>query len=247
MAKCIATEQHTMNLKTDSEKTNFGKGNSEETGSGETVLGKKRSGRDSSPDGKTSDRLRKVIPELNCLLSDVEKAYGRRIQTTTDFEALSVVIERETRSLLSSSTLKRLWGYVSGTLTPRKSTLDILCNFIGRRDFASYCRELREDKTVTSRFFSSKVIESESLTEGTFIVLGWAPDRLVRLEYLGGCEFVVRESENSKLSPGDRFSVGSLMLGFPLYIPALHRASDPGTPVSYVAGAVSGLNRLDIR
>lgn len=189
---------------------------------------------------------KKVIPELNCLLSDVEKSYGRKIQTTTDFEALSVVIERETGELLSTSTLKRLWGYVSGTRSPRKSTLDILCKFIDKRDFATYCKGLRDDKTVSSRFFSSKTVESGTLAAGTFLLIGWAPDRLVKLEYLGNCEFVVRESENSKLSPGDRFSVGSLMLGFPLYIPALHRASDPAASISYVAGAVSGLNRLDI-
>ena len=192
------------------------------------------------------DNTRKVIPELSCLLQDVEKAYGRKIRTTTDFEALSVVIEREIHELLSASTLKRLWGYVSGTRVPRPSTLDILCKFIGKRDFPTYCKELREDKTVSSRFFSSKTVAAESLPIGAGIMLGWAPDRLVKLEYLGNCEFVVRESANSKLGPGDRFSAGSFMLGFPLYIPALHQASDPAASVSYVAGAVSGLNRLDI-
>ena len=190
--------------------------------------------------------IRKMIPELCSLLQDVEKAYGRKIRTTTDFEALSVIIERETHELLSASTLKRLWGYVSGTRSPRLSTLDILCKFIGKRDFTTYCKALREDKTITSRFFSSKVVESESLPAGTRLIIGWAPDRLVRIEYLGNCEFVVRESVNSKLSPGDRFSAGSFMLGFPLYIPALHQASDPEASLSYVAGAVSGLNRLDI-
>ena len=145
-----------------------------------------------------------MIPELNCLLSDVEKAYGRKIQTITDFEALSVVIEHETGELLSTSTLKRLWGYVSGTLSPRKSTIDILCKFIGKRDFSAYCKGLRDDKTVSSRFFSSKVIESDSLPVET-----------------------------------------CLLLGFPLYIPALHRPGEPSS-VSYIAGAVSGLNRLDV-
>lgn len=196
--------------------------------------------------GVAKDNFRKVIPELNCLLSDVEKAYGRRIRTTTDFEALSVVIDRETHELLSASTLKRLWGYVSGTHVPRSSTLDILCKFIGKRDFSAYCKALCSDRTVTSRFFSSKVIESENMPVGTCLLLGWAPDRLVKIEHLGGCEFIVRESENSKLQPGDRFSAGSFMLGFPLYIPALHQASDPAASVSYVAGAVSGLNRLDV-
>lgn len=188
---------------------------------------------------------KKMIPELSCLLADVEKAYGRRIQTTTDFEALSVVIEHETGELLSTSTLKRLWGYVSGSLSPRKSTLDILCKFIGARDFSTYCKGIREDKTVTSRFFSSKVIESDSLSAGTSLLLGWAPDRLVTIEYLGNCEFIVRESINSKLQAGDTFAVGSLMLGFPLYIPALHRGGETAA-VSYVAGAVNGLNRLDV-
>ena len=38
----------------------------------------------------------KDIPELNYLLSQVEKQYGRRVATSTDFEALSVFIEHET-------------------------------------------------------------------------------------------------------------------------------------------------------
>lgn len=187
----------------------------------------------------------KVIPELKCLLDAVEKRYGRKISTATDFESLSVVIEHETAELLSTSTLKRLWGYVSGTFSPRKSTLDILCRFVGIRDFDSFCTSLREDKAMSSRFFTSKVIDVHSLTPGTFLLIGWAPDRLVKLEYLGGCEFVVRESENSKLSAGDRFTVASFMLGFPLYIPALYKEGESSS-VSYVAGGINGLNRLDI-
>lgn len=188
---------------------------------------------------------KKIIPELNSLLEDVEKSYGRKIRTTTDFEVLSVVLERETGEMLSSSTLKRLWGYVSGSQVPRKSTLDILCKFIGKNDFSAYCAGLMEDKTISSRFFSSKTLESSSLEAGQSVVIGWAPDRIVKLEYLGNCEYLVTDSGTSKLAAGDRFSLGSMMLGFPLYIPALHREGKQ-TPLSYVAGAANGLNRLDI-
>lgn len=188
---------------------------------------------------------KKIIPELNCLLEEVEKVYGRKILTTTDFEALSVVLERETGEMLSSSTLKRLWGYVSGSQVPRKSTLDILCKFIGKNDFSAYCEGLMEDKTISSRFFSSKTLESCSLEAGQSVIIGWAPDRIVRLEYLGNCEYLVTDSGSSKLVAGDRFSLGSMMLGFPLYIPALHREGEQ-VPLSYVAGAANGLNRLDI-
>lgn len=188
---------------------------------------------------------KKIIPELNCLLEEVEKVYGRKILTTTDFEALSVVLERETGEMLSSSTLKRLWGYVSGSQVPRKSTLDILCKFIGKTDFSTYCISLRNDKTISSRFFSSKTLESCSLEAGQSVIIGWAPDRIVRLEYLGNCEYLVTDSGSSKLVAGDRFSLGSMMLGFPLYIPALHREGEQA-PLSYVAGVANGLNRLDI-
>lgn len=39
------------------------------------------------------------IPELNYLLKKVEQRYGRRISTSTDFEALSVVIDHKPENL----------------------------------------------------------------------------------------------------------------------------------------------------
>ena len=65
---------------------------------------------------KTDNRQ---IPELMYLLRRVEEKYGRSINTSTDFEALSVTIEREIGEFVSSSTLKRLWGYVSLHPAPR--------------------------------------------------------------------------------------------------------------------------------
>lgn len=187
----------------------------------------------------------KAIPELKCLLDEVEKRYGRMICTTTDFEALAVVIQHETGECLSASTLKRLWGYVSNNFAPRKTTLDILCRFIGKHDFSTWCQAIRNDKSISSQFFTTKTVESSALQPGASLLIGWAPDRLVKLEYLGNCEYVVRESENSKLSVEDHFSVGSMMLGFPLYIPALYRHGESEC-ISYIAGYTSGLTRLDV-
>ena len=52
----------------------------------------------------------KEIPELKFLLAEVGKIYGRGIKTTTDFEALSVVIEHSINERISATTLKRMWG-----------------------------------------------------------------------------------------------------------------------------------------
>ena len=183
------------------------------------------------------------IPEIALLLQEVEKKYGRKVSTSTDFESLSVVIEHEIGEYISSSTLKRLWGYVTLKPSPRISTLDVLCRFIGQTSFAAYCEALKHSSAVESAFFTTTYISSSELNSGDRIVIGWAPNRLVTLRYDGEDSFTVLSSENSKLLPDDRFRATQFLLGYPLFIDRLQRAD--GTTPSYVAGKNGGLNRLE--
>ena len=187
---------------------------------------------------------RKSIPELTYLLSEVQHHYGRRLATSTDFEALSVVIEHESGELLSSSTLKRLWGYVTMKPNPRQSTLDVLSRYIGKKDFYTFCKEIRDNGLYESRFFSSKMVVSSDLKPGTNIIIGWAPNRLVHLRYEGEDSFTVTSSENSKLLTGDRFIATGFALGYPLFIPKILRDGEY-TP-SYIAGADKGLSSIEM-
>ena len=82
----------------------------------------------------------KAIPELQALLQRVENKYGRAIATTSAFEALSIDIERHTGERISSSSLKRFWGYVNSDTAPRVASLDILAKYIGQKDFNSFCK-----------------------------------------------------------------------------------------------------------
>jgi hypothetical protein len=191
-----------------------------------------------------ADMAKKYIPELACLLTEVEKKYGRRIATTTDFESLSVVIEHTIGELISSSTLKRLWGYVSLNPTPRIATLDVLSRFIGHKDFKSFCDGLKDSQAFTSTFFSSKCQTVAELTEGARVTLGWAPNRLVILNYLGSFQFEVVSSENSQLRAGDRFELSEIIVGYPLYISRILR--DGKYTPSYVAGQINGINLLKV-
>ena len=193
-------------------------------------------------DGK-KDKVGKEIPELSFLLKSVEKVYGRRVATTTDFESLSVVIEHEIGELLSASTLKRLWGYVGDRRVPRADTLDILSKYCGKKDFKEFCSWLVEESGVDSEFISSRFIRTCDLAVGDNLALGWAPDRLVRVAYLGGERFKVLSSGKSKLKDGDEFEVDAFMLGFPLYIAAIYREGE--VLPSYVAGRVHGLSVLE--
>ncbi len=185
------------------------------------------------------------IPELAELLRQVEAKFGHRLSTTTDFELLSFVIERETSAVISASTIKRLWGYVSYSSTPRMATMDALSRYIGYRDFKSFREALKASGAIVSSFFSSKTIEASSLKEGTGVILGWAPNRIVELKYIGGTTFEVISVQNAKLQKGDCFEASEFILGAPLFIASIRRSDGTVTP-PYVAGKVEGLNVLEV-
>ncbi len=186
----------------------------------------------------------KQIPELAYLLKRVEDRYGRVVSTSTDFESLSVTIERETGDFISSSTLKRLWGYVSLHPAPRVATLDVLSRFVGCKSFADFRKSLKEDPAFVSGFFTAKFVSAADLCQGSMVLIGWAPDRLVKLEYLGDERFCVVSSENSQLIQGDTFTAAQFILGYPMFVDRILRDGQ-WTP-SYVAGKTDGLNILEI-
>ncbi len=189
-------------------------------------------------------KMVKIVPELNYLLAEVEKRYGRRLSTSADFEALSVVVEHECGELISSSTLKRLWGYVTLKPTPRISTLNVLSRYVGKRDFSAFKQGILNDEHYVSHFFSVKKVCSSDMKTGAEEHLGWAPNRLVTLRYDGDGNYTIIKSENSKLLEGDKFQAESFMVGYPLYIPRLLRNGE--YTLSYIAGTQEGLNRADI-
>ena len=189
-------------------------------------------------------KIQKNMPELAYLLTEVENRYGRRIATTTDFESLSFVIEHQTGEQISSSTLKRLWGYVSLNPTPRIATLDVLSKFVGHKNFKAFCESLKESKNFVSTFFTARCQTVAELRSGVEVTIGWAPNRLVRLNYLGDFLFEVVCSENSQLLPGDMFELSEIIIGYPLYISRILR--DGKYTPSYVAGRNDGINLLNI-
>lgn len=191
-----------------------------------------------------AQHMAKIVPELNYLLAEVEKRYGRRLSTSADFEALSIVVEHESGEMISASTLKRLWGYVTLKPTPRISTLNVLSRYIGKQDFNSFKRSIMNDGHYVSNFFSVKKVCSSDLKKGAEVVIGWAPNRLVTLRYDGDGDYTVIKSENSKLLEGDKFQAESFMIGYPLYIPRILRNGE--YTLSYIAGTQEGLNRVDV-
>lgn len=179
-------------------------------------------------------------PEIDFLLKSVAEKFGGSVSSTKDFESLSSKIEEETSQIVSTSTLKRLYGYMSLKPKPRITTLDILSNYIGRAGFRNLCVELQD----SSAFLSVETVKSESLEPGQELIVSWLPDREVHLRCVGGQDFEVLDSGTSKLRVGDKFAVKEFMKGHPLYISGIIR--DGKALPEYVAGKKAGIQEIKI-
>ncbi len=76
----------------------------------------------------------------------IERTVGKTLETNKDFENLSKSIYEKTRVCISATTLKRIWGYLSESVTPRRYTLNQLARFIDYDDFDAFCASLVTDK-----------------------------------------------------------------------------------------------------
>ena len=181
--------------------------------------------------------------EINELMLQVEKKFGRRLNVANGFEEFALLLSREVRTGVSVSTLKRLYGYVGDVHTPRMSTLDILAQYIGHIDFLDFCQWLRRENPCSSQFFSASELSISSLFLCDEVEIGWLPNRYVRLLYRGDASFEVVEVRESQLQVGDILEVSSFILGEPLYFPYILRNGERTS--SFVVGKNGGLTLLN--
>jgi hypothetical protein len=83
----------------------------------------------------------------------IEGVIERKMKTPKDFEYLSECIFDKFHEKISPTTLKRLWGYLPESTTPRKSTLDILSMFVGYDNWKDFCKKnpIEEEKRKEER------------------------------------------------------------------------------------------------
>ena len=190
---------------------------------------------------QSKKKRKDIMEQMHKILCErIEKRVGRTIRTPRDFDDLSMRIFDNTKTQVSPSTLKRLWGYISSDESkPRISTLDILAQFVGYTDWESFVKESSAGGVAESDFVLNNHIYVSSMNTGCLMELKWHPDRVVTVRFEGHDMFTVVASENSKLSVGDTFHVGQIIEGEPLYLQCL--VHEGGQPVNYVCGKVGGV------
>lgn len=184
-------------------------------------------------------------PEIQILLRSAERVFNFRTSTSSDFECLSVHIYQNTHHKISSSTLKRLWGYIKYNYTPRESTLDVLAKYTGHSSYKDFCENNSYILESASLFFSNNQVDSISLTKGATVTVCWDPDRYVKFEKIDDLNFKVSVSINSKLKEGDKCYISSFIEGHPLLVTNIER-SDIKLK-AYIAGKQKGVKIIEVK
>jgi len=187
-----------------------------------------------------------IIPEITALRSRVEEKYGESLETHNGFILLVGAIEAEVREHVSESTLERMWGYSTREAAYISlRTLNVLSRYVGASSWKGFCEDLKTSSQVESEEFSGDSIVTAALSAGKRLQLGWLPDRMITVEYRGMNRFVVIESLNSSLRPGDSFECLQIQVGRPLYLDRFRRTGADGE-ARYVAGERSGLTLVKV-
>ena len=185
-------------------------------------------------------------PQIVVLRERVERRFGKRLSVHADFLELVENIEINLRQHISESTLERVWGYSTrGYDRVSLRTLDVLCLYAEECNWQEFCQQLHDKAPIESLFFDVERIVSSELKVGTQIKIGWLPDRICIVEYLGANRFIAKECHNFKMQPGDSFSALQFSLGRELVMSDFCR-SNSDVRQCYIVGNRSGLTHLSI-
>lgn len=188
------------------------------------------------------------IPQIAALRREVETRLGYPLQTHVHFVALTECIEEALREHISPTTLERVWGYSTRHYdTVSHRTLDVLARYVAKGSWDDYCNRLREESGSESDFFTEGILAVSTLAVGSRLRLGWQPDRICEVRYMGNHRFIVERVENGSLRAGDTFSCLQLQLGKVMYMDCFEREGEPSsTNQRYAVGRDNGLTLLEI-
>ena len=99
-----------------------------------------------------------------------------------------------------------------------------------------------------SDLFHVDTILTSQLKINTRLRIGWMPDRICEIRYLGNNRFVIEKVVNSStLIPGDSFSCLNFQKGRALYMDSFCKANEEHCErVHYAVGLRNGITSLEI-
>lgn len=173
----------------------------------------------------------------------IEAEFGRPILHSADCEELARDMKERRNCSLGSTTIKRMFGFAEESTKIRRSTYDVLAQYLGYKSVADMERDLGDTFQVSS-YSAVPEIEVRNLKPGTRVQITYDPKRRIVMRYLGDYRFEVEVSEGSKLEAEDIVTLTHITLGFELIVTDVERAGMHIGP--YHAAKISGLTSIQI-
>lgn len=178
----------------------------------------------------------------NVTIKQIEEKFKKEIRYPSDCEALAGDILHVTKQTISTSTLKRIFGFIAGSKEPRLYTLDVLSQYLGYINWDNYIeKQLNIDN---SGFITINQVEIEKLSPNSLVEIFYAPDSKLVLNYKTNFEFEIKQSINSKLQEKDLLRIYNIVKNYPLIINSVIRNNvNLG---AYKAAKISGVTEINI-
>ena len=185
------------------------------------------------------------LPQIASIREKIENIFGKPMMTHNDFVELASAIRYKTRKHISETTLERVWNYSTrGYETISIYTLNVLSEYAGYSDWLNFCSEIKKENGSDSDMFDNPVVFSKDLKAGDRLKLGWLPDRVCWIKYLGFNRFIAEECHNSTMKEGDTFSSLEFRLYHPVVMTDFETTDGSGNGKTYVAGIKEGITLL---
>lgn len=185
---------------------------------------------------------------LKTLLDAVRQTYGCKPSCPTEFDGLSLSIFRSVRRTISQSTLKRLWGYITDQSGTSVSTLNILCKYVGYRDWEDFCVHAEPFGVVgrdESGFSMGQILACDNLSIGSVVRAEWGGGKSCSVRKISNPRrFVVIDSKNIKLEVNDFVTIDSIAISRPFV--ALECMRGDQSIGNYIGAKQSGIKAFSI-
>lgn len=187
------------------------------------------------------------LPQIGILREQIETRFGRKLSVHNDFVLLKDEIWDNVREQISETTLERVWNYsVRGYANVSLHTLDVLSQYAGYTNWDDFCQKLKDESGKESDYFDEESIAVDDLKICDRIRIGWRPDRICIVKYLGNKRFIVEECKNStSIQSGSIFSCSRFQLRQPLCLDDFKPTGKEEEGRGYIIGTENGLTLLE--
>ena len=187
------------------------------------------------------------IPDTHPAISRLRQAVEAKYGAIDSSQKIVLLAENELHNRLNPDTIRRIWGVRHvASRTIYRSSLDILCAYVGYRDWEHFVSSTATDTGDSGLSARCGGVELKALRVGQQIDLVWQPNRSMQIQYEGENHFTILEVVNSStLQAGDEFDCVQIEVQVPAVLSHLHHAGvDLG---EYIIGRGNGLSEVFIR